>query len=289
MPLKFRWALWMFLPAMAAALPSATGDQTRRVRFGFNLVNTTDHSVEDSELWAYAPVKETSNQKCLDLDASLPFDRTEDAWGNQVLHFRVGEIPPYGRRSIRVNAVLRMSEEPGREGTSRSLRKGCLRPEPFVESDAPELRRLASDLRQRSARGTAEKIFEWVQGNLKPLPPDPDPRGALHALKDGRGDCTEAMDLVMALGRADGLPTRGVAGYVCSRNAVLDPAGFHNWAEYFDSGRWRLSDPFNGIFAAKSGDYIAFKIIGAGIGEDFNRFRFKGEGLRVRMDGGSES
>jgi hypothetical protein len=85
------------------------------------------------------------------------------------------------------------------------------------------------------------------------------------------------------------LPTRGVAGYVCPRTAVLDPSGFHNWAEFLDADRWRLADPLNGVFAAKSGDYIAFKIIGAGIGEGFNRFRVKGEGLHVSMDGGSES
>ena len=36
-------------------------------------------------------------------------------------------------------------------------------------------------------------------------------------------------------------------------------------------------------------DYVAFKIIGGGVGESFNRFRFKGEGLQVRMDGGNES
>jgi transglutaminase-like putative cysteine protease len=161
-----------------------------------------------------------------------------------------------------------------------------LRPEPFVESDAPEVRRLAAALRQKKPKATADNVFQWVAQNLKPLAPDPDPHGALHALKNGRGDCTEAMYLVMALGRAAGLPTRGVAGYVCPENAVLDPAGFHNWAEYYDGGRWRLADPLNRVFAAKGGDYVAFKIVGD---NGFNRFRFSGEGLHVSMDGGSGS
>lgn len=41
------------------------------------------------------------------------------------------------------------------------------------------------------------------------------------------------MYLSMALARANGIPARGIAGYVYGGNAVLHPEDNHNWAEFY--------------------------------------------------------
>jgi transglutaminase-like putative cysteine protease len=278
-----RLLLLLFFPILTGALSGDTGARERRLRYGFSLVNTTAQPVRGAELWTYAPVKKTPSQECLAMKASLPFDAAVDAAGNQVLHFRLDEIPPYGRRTVSIDALLRMAQAPAPARPGRSLRAELLRPAPFVESADPEIIRLAGTLRGKSAADTAGNIYRWVSEHIQPAPADPEERGALHALRKGRGDCTEAMDLTVALGRAAGVPSRGVAGYVCPTDATLAPADFHNWAEFLDGALWRLSDPSRKVFAARSGEYVAFKVLGTG--DAFNRFRVKGDGLDVRMDG----
>ena len=50
---------------------------------------------------------------------------------------------------------------------------------------------------------------------------------------------------------------------------------------------WEIADPQNRVLSQNAADYIAMRIIHAS-GNDpmgpYNRFRFKGEGLKVRMN-----
>ena len=111
-------------------------------------------------------------------------------------------------------------------------------------------------------------------------------RGALYALKYKKGDCTEYMHLFAALCRVNNIPARGIGGYICRGNCILKPSGYHNWAEFYDAGTWYSVDPQNKVFMKNSSDYIAMRIIGDTTGNPmgtYHRFRFKGEGLAVRM------
>ena len=71
---------------------------------------------------------------------------------------------------------------------------------------------------------------------------DFNPWSASEVLAKGRGDCSEAALLLVALARAAGLPAREVNGLVLAQG---EPAGFgyHAWAEVYVDGRWTPVDP----------------------------------------------
>ena len=72
------------------------------------------------------------------------------------------------------------------------------------------------------------------------------------------------------------------------QNAVLKPSGFHNWAEFYEKGVWRLADPQNRVFAEDHSQYVAMRIIGDSYESpmgDNNRFRLVGDRLTAKMNG----
>ena len=105
------------------------------------------------------------------------------------------------------------------------------------------------------------------------------------ALLDEGGDCTEFACLSVALARANGIPARRVGGYVIDRDSVLRPADYHDWAEVYFGGAWRLLDAQKGRWLEPAGQYVAF-LYGQGKANNpiapAQRFRVQGE-LEVRL------
>jgi len=67
--------------------------------------------------------------------------------------------------------------------------------------------------------------------------------GALGALKQKIGDCTEHSDLFVALCRAKGIPARICDGYIMNPNKGVTPR--HMWAEFYSKRLgWIPVDPF---------------------------------------------
>ncbi|MGE5838523.1 MAG: transglutaminase-like domain-containing protein [Deltaproteobacteria bacterium] len=258
----------------------------RQIQYSFTLQNRTNQTLKNAEFWAQAPVKETANQRCECLEVSHPYQLQSDEHGNQTLYFNLPEIPPFATVIISVQAFLSLSDTPN-ELPASDL-NSYLHPEPFCESDAPEITRLAATLRSGKLMDTVDRIFNWVTSNVQYAGYIRNERGALYALKNKQGDCTEFMYLFAALCRASQIPSRTVGGYVCSGNTVVKPGDYHNWAEFFDGKRWRIADPQRKILMKETSNHIAMQVIAdkarnpmAG----FQRFRFFGEGLKVKMDG----
>jgi len=133
---------------------------------------------------------------------------------------------------------------------------------------------------------TAENIFNWVANNVKYSGYLSNDRGALYALSHKKGDCTEYMYLFTALCRASKIPARCIGGYICRKNSVLRPNGYHNWSEFYQDSTWRVVDPQNKNFMKDPSHYIAMKVFGSSSESSmggYHRFRFKGDGLKVRM------
>ncbi|MFH1147587.1 MAG: transglutaminase domain-containing protein [Pseudomonadota bacterium] len=258
---------------------------TRQVQYGFTLKNTANRLLKGAEFRTYAPVKETATQRCEQITASHPYDLVEDNFGNQILCFKVDDLPPYAVKIITIRATLRLAETPN--PTKVPDLKAFLKPERYIESDDSELLRLAKDLKRSLPVETAKSIFTWVADNVTYSGYMSDDRGALYAFKNRRGDCTESMYLFTALCRANEIPARGIGGYICSENSTLRSNAYHNWAEFYDDGAWKIADPQKKSFMEKPSRYIAMRIIGTPAGNqigEFHRFRFSGEGLDVRMN-----
>ncbi|MCK4823252.1 transglutaminase domain-containing protein, partial [bacterium] len=225
---------WFLSPEPVYTIP-------RHIRYSFTLQNRTNRLLEKAEFWTYAPAKQTPTQKCLRVETSHPYKLISDDRGNQILHFAFHNLAPYNTRIITVKADLLLSGTPNL--VSEKDLRDYLHAEKYCESDNPEITRLAKKLKGPETVKTAENIFRWIADNIQYTGYLRNARGALYALQNKKGDCTESMYLFTALCRANGIPARGVGGYVCSQNAILRPSEYHNWAVFYHDGIWSIADP----------------------------------------------
>lgn len=257
----------------------------RHLQYSYSLRNETNRVLEKAEFWTYGPVQMTATQKCERLDADHPFELIVDDLGNQVLHFTLQNLAPFATKLIRIQADVELSASP--HPAPRADLPIFLKAEPRIEADSPEIIGLAKQLKGRNTLSTAESTFRWVAENLRYSGYSANDRGALYALRKKQGDCTEYMSLFVALCRANGIPARGIGGYVCPANMILKPNDYHNWAEFYENGTWQLADPQKKAFRNQGETYIAMRIISTSsvtpMG-DWHRFRIVGEGLKVKME-----
>ena len=257
----------------------------RYIRYSYTAKNMTNRLVREAHFWTYVPVKRTPTQKCVTIKASHPYKLITDALGNQILSFTLKDIPPYGTEIISIEANLKLSDKPNH--LSLKGKKRYLKAEEYCESDDPAIVQQAKQLRGKETQKTAENCFRWVANHVQYTGYVENPRGALYALEEKQGDCTEFMYLFVALSRANKIPTRGIGGYVVTDNAILRPTAYHNWAEFYDDGAWRIADPQRKIFMQNQSRYIAMHVIGDApknpIGKAY-RFKYEGQGIKVRMN-----
>jgi hypothetical protein len=134
---------------------------------------------------------------------------------------------------------------------------------------------------------TAERIYHFVSEHVHSDGFSSGELGALYALVNGKGDCTESMYLFVALCRAAGVPARGIGGYTLTASPVLRPSRYHNWAEFHDGKSWQIADPQQKVFALNQGNYLATKVLHdfpKRRGFSFHRFYAGDDRLRVKMN-----
>jgi transglutaminase-like putative cysteine protease len=114
-----------------------------------------------------------------------------------------------------------------------------LKPAPFIESDAPEIRDEAARALEDvtgGARARAERLTRHVNGLLEKRPTVSLP-SALDVLRTKVGDCNEHTALFVALARAAGIPSRIAVGLTAVRNAFYYHAWPEVWVEEDDGPR----------------------------------------------------
>ena len=127
-----------------------------------------------------------------------------------------------------------------------------LKPEPFIESDAPEIRAQAERMVQgiTGVRARAERLTREVNQLVEKKPTVSLP-SALEVLRTKVGDCNEHTVLFVALARSLGIPARINVGLVYVRGAFY----YHAWPEVYldeghDRGLWLPVDPTFNQFPA---------------------------------------
>ena len=96
-----------------------------------------------------------------------------------------------------------------------------MNPQKNIQSDHPAINRVAHKLQAPDPAKTIERVFRWVAGNVRYSGYVGKDRGALYALENKKGDCTEYANLFVALCRANGIAARPIGGYVCPQSGVL--------------------------------------------------------------------
>jgi transglutaminase-like putative cysteine protease len=129
--------------------------------------------------------------------------------------------------------------------------KNHLAPEPFLESDAPEVRAEAAKAVQGvdGPRARAERLVRYVNALLDKKPTVSLP-SAREVLRTKVGDCNEHTALYVAMARALGIPARIAVGLVHLHGAFY----YHAWPEIYleerGRGAWMPVDPTLNQFPA---------------------------------------
>jgi transglutaminase-like putative cysteine protease len=265
----------LFICLVTAIVATSAHAATRPIHYGFTITNTGSTVAKEVHFWTYAPIGQ------INLQTSAPYQLITDDLGNQILHFTFNNIAPYAAQIITIEAGINL------EALATQDTKAYLKAEPFCEADDPDMRALAKELRGATARQTVENIYKWVSTNVRYAGYLKEPRGALYALKHKEGDCTEYMYLFVALCRADKIPARGIGGYLAGKNPVLKPDAYHNWAECYLDGAWRIIDPQRKVFMGDQALYIPLHIIGAAPKNPISgpyKFAYRGEGIHIEMN-----
>ena len=257
------------------------------MRYSFTLQNQGATALEQGSLMVYAPVRLTSTQRLEGLTASLPAQVETDPWGNQVLRVDLGLLAPYASRVVTIDAQLALADAAQPLRATAAELKIFTQPERYIESDDARIKAVAQTLKSASASETAQRSYAWVRQSLGRSEFTPEDRGALRAMHDKVGDCTEHAYLFAALLRANGVPARVMGGYLMAESGVLRPHDYHNWAEFYDDGAWRIADPHQGNFMRNASRYVATHVMsgsGASLLGTRHRYAVTGGGLRVTMN-----
>ncbi len=255
---------WLTLPtgvSVAMSREEATGHTVDRyvyqLRFVIRIENPSVSETRNQKLWLYMPHPQTANQALEQLIVSEPHRVLSDAIGHCVLEMEVPTLQPLGSRIVNVSATVALQSEP-RAGHEKDL-EPWLNAERYIESDNKEIAEISAGLLRQGGKNTSKAILDWVQQHIHYAGYIEEDLGASYALRHRRGDCTEYAYLVVALARACGIPARMVGGYVTDRSFVPHARDYHNWAELYFDGAWRLLDAQKGNWLVPAERYVAFR------------------------------
>ena len=232
-----------------------------RVRMMLSVRNKTAKLVKGSQLILAGPINAKK------MKSNHPFEIVTDDLGNKCYRFDFGYFPPFGSKVITFEGRVEVGKSPPGDPAD------YLGAERFIEVKAPEIVKKARQLKRKSVFKTAKSICAWTKSHTRAGQYIKRQRGALWAMKKGKGDCTEAACLFVALCRVNKIPARVIGGWAVDRNETLGFYAYHNWAEFHDGSRWVLADPSDGTFD-KPDVYMATRIVGkSSVMDRYHRFK----------------
>lgn len=226
---------WRFIHTGSGHYPVS-----RHVHWHLVVRNQSNQALRDVKVYSFVPRERTWQQALLGLSANYPVTVDAEQDGHPIGRLELATIPPFGQREVRISAELGMADHHANSESTNFER--LLEPEPLIESDRAPVTSLARRLHRDDARHSARAIYDWLVTEVAYDGYDPVDRGALHAMEQRSGDCTEYAALAVALARAMGIPARLANGYVMEESGRLDPFGFHAWAEIRIDARWLILD-----------------------------------------------
>lgn len=246
----------LFVMSVAACSLAAQANGALVLRFSVLMSNPGAHALQGQRLWMYLPVAQGLHGRVVRQDVDAPHAFVSDRLGHNIVEVRPDTLPGHGRRMVRITVELGAGAA---EAPYAGPPTQWLAPQVNMESDHPELLQVAQPLRRDTPQDTALNVYEWVASSLAYAGYLGEDLGALRALQTRRGDCTEYAALVVALCRACGVPARMVGGYFTQRSLAPRPTDYHNWAEVWLDGRWRVADAQLRHWQTLEQHYIPFR------------------------------
>ena len=186
-----------------------------------------------------------NRQTIFDINYSVPPSRIYDADGNRYAEFIFTNPDKDIKIQIRVKAQLirydLVTAYAIHKKHVEDVSQKYLASEKYLEKDNPAIMEVCKKIiTGPSEIATVENIHDYVLNKMEHGGYQSQDLGAVHALKAGKGDCSEYVDLFVTLCRAKNIPARIAEGY-CTKSA--ESYG-HVWAEvYVKPYGWIPFDP----------------------------------------------
>ncbi len=244
-------AMSVFLSAHARPTDAAADQREVLLTAIIRIDNRGETFVQDYTVRITVPVDLPHQQQLLGLSVPGQTDLDLHTHPNQVdkfLTLRL-QVPSKSVAEQQVQYKVRLSRfdyrrkqgSPSTDGNDNFLRATT-----FVESDSQEIRSLAENISTKYATAESRLLaaYQLPQQTLKYRLIEN--RGALFALHNGFGDCTEYAALFVALARAMGYPARLTSEFNFLEDNSFDQPN-HHAAEVFLNGQWVPVDPNLGV------------------------------------------
>jgi transglutaminase-like putative cysteine protease len=272
--------------------------QGDRITFTMKFNVTATSGVESNTLTFLVPKDLPLRQKVISLSYSQAPTQEFENSGNRYARFVMNN--PSGSTAITATATvelyhfdLNMAKALGSPllETAAGLQP-WLASEKYLEKDSPEIQNVAKTITGADDITVLRNIMAFVTKTLRPSAFSSADRGALWALENKNGDCTEFAELFVTLCRAKNIPARFCEGYLGSAVPAGQPAA-HDWAEAYTSKYgWVRFDPLHvrdrmATFDALKADYLQLSDIRHDAGltnSHYYRWDWEGGG-NVKVDG----
>ena len=242
-------AFWMLLLCATAAYASG-GDKLVALRATITVTNNGDSIIDPYMQRITYPAVDTALQQLQRIEYLYAEPYSIGLHPNGVdkyLEYSV-TVPPHStleRQAVFYLRLMPFDYTKDTRAASTALTDSdryFLNPTQYVESDSPEIKRIAESIR-RTYAGKEKQLkaaYLYPQQRLKYRLMDN--QGALYALHSGIGDCTEYAAVFIAIARAMGVPARLTSEFNFD-TSIEFPQPNHNAAEVYLAGRWIPVDP----------------------------------------------
>lgn len=156
----------------------------KTIQYRYALQNPSGHALKTLLFYVLAPIKQTSFQRCQDIQTSHPYEMQTDDYGHQYLRFTFDILPPYSTKIVTLQTKLILSSFTPKE--KKQNLKSYLTSEKYIQSGHPLIVQTARKLKTRNTIKTAENIFNWVAAHIKYTGYTKNARGALYAYQKKR-------------------------------------------------------------------------------------------------------
>jgi transglutaminase-like putative cysteine protease len=227
------------------------------------LTNAGPGTVERLTLWVALVTSLEPYQELLQRDVQpTDFEVVDDEYGNQYARIEYHNLPAGESVQAALTYQVRVNELAyNLSFCSGEMLDSFLQPETYVESDAEEIKSLTQQLTEANANPchTLKALYDYVADNITYSSYESGDRGAVWALEQASGDCTEFTDALLALSRSAGIPARFLEGVTYRAGERPDPSQIkHDWLEAYLPGHgWVPLDPTWGRFPERREGYFA--------------------------------
>lgn len=203
------------------------------------------------------------NQDILEETISpVNYEIIKDENNNEFLKYTFYNLPPNESRNFNFQYKIKLnSVQYDLKNCQGQIINQELSPETYIESDNPEIIAQSQKITKDSANQcqASKDIYNWIDNNISYPQYFPQANGALWALQNKQGDCTEFADLFIAMNRANNIPARFIEGLVYASDEETDASKMkHDWTQvYLPNVGWVPVDPTFGRFPSKRQDYFA--------------------------------